>query len=62
MTGHLPDNFGWHWQRWVELDNRGELLNEFKRSHLTKNEIDRQRAAGLISSASAMLFPQDEVV
>lgn len=58
MGGDVPPKFAWHWRRWAEMDERGELWEEFTRSHLSEADIARQRAAGVIRSAADMLVPQ----
>jgi hypothetical protein len=58
MKGDVPLNFAWHWRRWAEMADRGELWDEFTRSHLSEADIARQRTAGVIRSAAEVLGPQ----
>ena len=51
----LDPAFGWHWKRWLDLADRGELETEFANSRLDAGEIARLRADGIILTASAIL-------
>lgn len=51
----LPQTFAWHWRRWAELAERGELEAEYRRSCLPAGEIERLRERGEIASAAAVL-------
>ena len=53
--GSLDPGFGWHWKRWLEIADRGELETEFANSRLDASEIARLKAEGVISSAAAIL-------
>lgn len=45
----------WHWRRWLDLEDRGLLEEEFAKGVLTEDEIIRLRAEGLICSAADLL-------
>jgi glycosyltransferase involved in cell wall biosynthesis len=53
--GTLAPGFGWHWRRWIALDDRGKLREEFARSAATEPEIVALRRAGAIRSAAELL-------
>lgn len=53
--GQLPSNFAWHWRRWLELANRGELRGEYDRSVLSQADLATLRGNGTIRSAASML-------
>jgi glycosyltransferase involved in cell wall biosynthesis len=53
--GALPPEFGWHWRRWVQLDDDGGLRAEFDRSHLSADALARLRAEGIVRSAADVL-------
>lgn len=53
--GALDPAFGWHWKRWLELADRGELETEFANSRLAAGEIARLKAEGVIRSATDIL-------
>lgn len=48
-------NFGWHWRRWLELDDAGELRAEYDRSILGEAELAALRAAGKVRDAAALI-------
>jgi glycosyltransferase involved in cell wall biosynthesis len=54
--GQLPQTFAWHWRRWVELANRGQLREEYDRSVLSHARIAALRANGTICSAASILI------
>jgi len=51
-----PDYFagrqGWHWRRWRDMAERGELDGEFERQLLTPAEFELMRADGTVVSAA----------
>lgn len=51
----LGPGWGWHWRRWVDLDNRGALRAEFERSHLSDQDIVNLRADGSIQNVADLL-------
>ena len=51
----LPEGFAWHWRRWADLANRGELEDEFRRSCLPRPQIEHLRERGEVASAAAVL-------
>jgi glycosyltransferase involved in cell wall biosynthesis len=51
----LPESFAWHWRRWAELADRGELEQEYHRSCLPSHEVEGLRRRGEIASAAAVL-------
>ena len=51
----LPPTFAWHWRRWAELADRGELEAEYRRSCLSPPEIEGLRARGEVASAASVL-------
>lgn len=53
--GALAPGFGWHWRRWVALDDQGELRDEFERSHLSAGDLAQLRAEGIVRSAAELL-------
>ena len=53
--GSLDPGFGWHWKRWLELAERGELETEFANSRLAASEIARLKAEGVIRTAADIL-------
>jgi glycosyltransferase involved in cell wall biosynthesis len=53
--GTLAPGFGWHWRRWIELDDRGLLRDEFARSITPEPEIAALRHAGVVRSAADLL-------
>ena len=57
--GQLPPNFAWHWRRWVELADQGDLRKEFDRSILSHSDLAALRADGTIRSAAMMLDPRN---
>lgn len=58
QAGRIPEDFGWHWRRWVELASRGELEDEFRRSCLTARQIEDLRDRGEVASVAAVLASQ----
>jgi hypothetical protein len=47
--GHrLRPRDAWHWRRWVELDDTGQLGEEFERQLMTREMIERSCAEGLL--------------
>lgn len=53
--GTLAPGFGWHWRRWIALDDRGKLRQEFARNAVAEPEIAALRSAGVIRSAAELL-------
>lgn len=53
--GALSPGFGWHWRRWVALDDAGALRGEFERSHLSWDALAQLRADGVVQSAADLL-------
>ena len=53
--GDLKPGFGWHWRRWIALQEQGTLRDEYDRSVLTTEVLDDLRAQGIVKSAAAML-------
>lgn len=53
--GKLPPGFGWHWRRWIELEENGELQNEFKRSVFNAAAVEELRRQGVVRTARQML-------
>ena len=53
--GQLPPNFAWHWRRWLDLAERGELRAEYDRSILSPAGIAALRADGTIRTAAQIL-------
>lgn len=53
--GKLAPGFGWHWKRWIELDDRSKLQDEFQRSVFKQPLIDKLRERGAIRTAKQML-------
>ena len=53
--GEMSKRFGWHWRRWVALDDAGRLREEFERSFLTAETLETLRGEGAIKSAAAWL-------
>ena len=45
----------WHWRRWLELADKGELDEEFQRTVFTTELIDDLRQQGVIRSAAEWL-------
>jgi hypothetical protein len=60
QEAQLPESFGWHWRRWIELSGRGELGNEFLRSCLSHEQVEALRARGEIASAASLLRSAEE--
>ena len=53
-----PAGFGWHWRRWVELAERGELRAEYDRSICSPAELARLHLEGAVRSAAEVLSGQ----
>lgn len=56
LSGSLPPSFGWHWRRWINLANQGDLRGEFDRSHLSKDALDQLCLDGTVKSAAVLLW------
>ena len=52
---YFGPNQAWHWRRWLQLAERGELDSEFGRSIFSDALIAELRAEGTIRSAADML-------
>lgn len=55
VEGTVSPNFGWHWRRWVALDDAGGLRAEFDRSVLSEEGLARLRAQGAVRTAADLL-------
>jgi hypothetical protein len=53
--GEMGANFGWHWRRWVALDDAGALGAEYERSFLPAARLEQLRREGIVQSAAALL-------
>ncbi len=53
--GLLAPGFGWHWRRWLDLEERGELQAEFQRSVFPPPRIERLRERGVVRTSRQML-------
>jgi hypothetical protein len=51
----FPKGFGWHWHRWVQLSERGELRAEYRHSVCLESDLKRLKAEGTIASAEDVL-------
>lgn len=51
----FPKGFGWHWYRWVQLAERGELRAEYDRSICFESDLARLKAEGALASAEDVL-------
>jgi hypothetical protein len=47
---HLPEWWGWHWRRWIRLNEAGQLRDEYDRQFVTP-----QRAAELIQTGTCAI-------
>ncbi|RZS33046.1 glycosyltransferase family 2 protein [Corticibacter populi] len=46
---------GWHWRRWLQLEDEGKLDDEFEKSVFTQADIDHLLGAGILFSADDLL-------
>lgn len=46
---------GWHWKRWIEIDNDGKLRSEFNRQIVSESDIHTLRTEGAVKSVSEIL-------
>jgi hypothetical protein len=53
--GRLPPDYGWHWRRWIDQADRGQLRAEYERSILSEADIASLRGVGVIRTAAEML-------
>lgn len=51
----FPKGFGWHWHRWVQLAERGELRAEYDRSICFDQDLARLKAEGAVASAEDVI-------
>lgn len=56
--GEMSKKFAWHWQRWLALDDAGELRAEYDRSCLPQDQLEALRAQGIVASAQALMDRQ----
>ena len=52
---YMGANLGWHWRRWLELADRGEISGEFDRTRFSMDTIEALRREGIIMSAADVL-------
>jgi hypothetical protein len=52
-----PGDAAWHWKRWIEIAEAGELDSEFERQKMTPAEMQAMCATGAIATARE-LFQQ----
>jgi len=53
--GKLDPGFGWHWKRWLGLDQKGNLQEEFRWSVFSQPVIEKLRDERVIRNAQKML-------
>ena len=53
QESHLED-LAWHWRRWLDLADRGELDEEYNRSLLADDKALELRRAGLLRTAAEL--------
>ena len=49
---HAGERVAWHWKRWLQLEEEGQLEQEFERQIVPQETIDALRAAGSVASAA----------
>ena len=55
QSAYTIGDTAWHWRRWVDLEEAGEIDSEFDRQIATPAELDRLREARTIASAAELL-------
>jgi len=54
------EGLAWHWRRWIDLADRGELDDEYDRTLLAADRIPDLRKSGKIRSAAELLAEKAE--